>query len=162
MNGDRMSGPAATGRITGFKPLTLQNLRHTKDWSQSRLAAEIGVTHATITSWESGWRTPEPDNLVRLAAALDVGLEALIGPRNTWTLTDLRNAKGLQQGEAADLARIAPRRFRHIEIVANNLTDEVAGILASIYDTPVEEIRECWARARQELTNPPTTKQGAP
>jgi transcriptional regulator with XRE-family HTH domain len=161
MNGDRMSGAAATGRIIGFRALTLRDLRNGKDWSQSRLAAEIGVTHATITSWESGWRTPEPDNLVRLAAALGVDPAVLIGtPRDRWTLTDLRNTKGLQQGEAAELAHIAPRRLRHIEIGANNLTDEVAAVLASVYDVPVEEIRACWQRARTQLTNPPTT-QGA-
>ena len=79
---------------------TIQGLRQERGWSQRRLAAELGVDHATVGRWESGASEP--------TAALRVRLEVFIGhPISPATvlgaeIRDLRYRLGLSQADLAE------------------------------------------------------------
>lgn len=153
-----MNDGATQGRIHGFDPGRLRTLRETKQWTQNRLAAEAGIVFKTLTAWESNARTPSPENLVKLAEALEVDPGDLLDiPRNKWNLMLLRQVSGLQQWKAAEQTGISPERMRHIEDGTNALTLDVATSLAKLYRTTPVEVEACWARTREQLT---TTKEG--
>jgi len=53
----------------------LVQMRQTKDWSQTQLAEELGVSRDTVLRWEKELKYPSLDNQIRigeLAAALNV------------------------------------------------------------------------------------------
>lgn len=56
--------------------------------TQSELAERVGVTQKTISSWEHDRSSPDRDNVLRLAAALDIEPEKLTdgSPQTNWTI----------------------------------------------------------------------------
>lgn len=58
----------------------LLQLRDRRGWTQSRLAEVAGVPRATLATAESGGANPTLAVLVRLATALQVSLDELVGP----------------------------------------------------------------------------------
>lgn len=48
--------------------------KHRQSWdlTQQDLARMLGVSQASITAWERGTRTPDPEMLVKLVKALDI------------------------------------------------------------------------------------------
>lgn len=50
--------------------------------SASEVARRTGVTRETLAAWESGQSAPRANKLVPLAAALDVGIDWLLGYDN--------------------------------------------------------------------------------
>lgn len=48
--------------------------KHRQSWNltQDDLARMLGVSQASITAWERGTRTPDPETLVKLVKALDI------------------------------------------------------------------------------------------
>lgn len=57
----------------------LAALRKAKKISQEELAVRVNVVRQTISKWEKGLSVPDADMLVKLAEALDVSTEALLG-----------------------------------------------------------------------------------
>jgi transcriptional regulator with XRE-family HTH domain len=51
---------------------TLRELRRQQGLTQAALAAQVGVTRATVRAWEQTQRRPQPRYLTALAAALGV------------------------------------------------------------------------------------------
>lgn len=67
--------------------LNLAALRGTRRMSQQHLADKAEIPRSTITNIESGAANPSLDNLVRLSAALGVGIDELIAePRDECVL----------------------------------------------------------------------------
>ena len=60
----------------------IKNLRAKKGWTQQKLAEVAGMSYVTITKIEQG-RAKEPtiQSMVKLADALGVSLDALVGRR---------------------------------------------------------------------------------
>lgn len=58
----------------------LRSLRETRGWTQQRLAKQSGVPRPTLATLESGSANPTLAVLVRVAQALGVSIEELIGP----------------------------------------------------------------------------------
>ena len=52
--------------------------RRVRGWSRERLAAEAGVSLATVTRLENG-RYPRVEHLIALADVLDVSIDQLVG-----------------------------------------------------------------------------------
>lgn len=59
------------------KAINSSTYRKIKGIRQSELAKEIGVSCATMSSWEQGKSLPNADQLYRLAIALGVAMEEL-------------------------------------------------------------------------------------
>lgn len=62
----------------------LEELRKDKGFTQQQLAAIVGVTDKTISSYEHCLKEPTSGNLIKLAEALDTSIDYLCG------LTDQR------------------------------------------------------------------------
>lgn len=60
-------------------PERLQKARNTRELSQSALAAKAKLPASSISHFEAGSRKPSFDNLQRLAEALNVSLDYLLG-----------------------------------------------------------------------------------
>ena len=58
----------------------LKKLRNKKGWSQERLAREAGISYITLVKIERGnILNPKLETLIKLAKALDVFIDRLIG-----------------------------------------------------------------------------------
>jgi len=70
----------------------LRNVRETRKLSQSELAERAGLQPSAISHFETGKRAPSFENLVRLANALAVSIDFLLGraeePRSSGPLVD--------------------------------------------------------------------------
>ena len=60
----------------------LKKLRNKKGWTQERLAREAGISYNTLIKIERGGiRNPKLETLIKLAKALGVSLDRLVGPQ---------------------------------------------------------------------------------
>lgn len=57
----------------------IRSARLRADLKQAALAQQIGVSRTSLTAWERGWHAPAVANLYRLASAVGVSLEYLLG-----------------------------------------------------------------------------------
>lgn len=57
----------------------IREARKVAGLSQTSLADAVGTTQGMVSSWETGARTPTADGLVRLATALGVSTDWLLG-----------------------------------------------------------------------------------
>jgi len=58
----------------------LKKLRNKKGWSQERLAREAGISYQTLIKIEQDRiKSPRLDTLIKLAKALGVSLDRLVG-----------------------------------------------------------------------------------
>lgn len=71
----------------------LRKLRKDRNLTQRQLAELIGVKNSVISFYEVGERTPSPDVLRKLAMALHVSTDFLLGIERTATL----DASGLNE-----------------------------------------------------------------
>lgn len=69
--------------ISNYLAYNIRFLREKKAWTQQFLAQQAKMPRTTLTNMESGQGNPSLDNLVRVAYALGVGVEALLAkPRS--------------------------------------------------------------------------------
>ena len=57
----------------------LKNLRKAKGFSQEELAEHLHVVRQTVSKWEKGLSVPDSEMLIRLAEALDIDVQTLLG-----------------------------------------------------------------------------------
>lgn len=57
----------------------LKQLRKQKGYTQSDLAARLGITQQAVGKWETGVSSPDPGTLMQLAEEFDVSLDYLLG-----------------------------------------------------------------------------------
>src|SRR5438309_9892729 len=69
-----MSTPIQTAVATN-----LQALREMRSLTQAELGKRAGIAAASISHFETGQRSPSLESLVKLAEALDVSVDALLG-----------------------------------------------------------------------------------
>ena len=60
----------------------IQNARRAQGLSQEALAEKTGVSRQALGKWEKDTALPGLDNLQALAAALGIGVDALLGAEN--------------------------------------------------------------------------------
>jgi len=91
----------------------LRTLRGSKDLSQSELAMKCGLIPSAISHFESGRRAPSSSNLQKLADALAVTVDYLLGrtmlPHAAGPIAEqlLRDFERMASKEQEDLARFA-------------------------------------------------------
>jgi ribosome-binding protein aMBF1 (putative translation factor) len=84
----RMAEPGAAeaydaARLAYELGRAVRELRESRGWSQSQLAAASGMTQSAVARFEAGGTVPTLPVLERVAAALDVGLRVGFEPRGT-------------------------------------------------------------------------------
>jgi transcriptional regulator with XRE-family HTH domain len=57
--------------------------RKYKDWTQEVLAGKIGITIGTLSGYERNYREPDFDTVIKIAGALDVSIDYLLGRTNS-------------------------------------------------------------------------------
>jgi len=58
----------------------LAKIRKQKGWSQEKLAQEAGISYNTLIKIErNGIKNPKIETVIRLAAALGIGIDGLVG-----------------------------------------------------------------------------------
>lgn len=83
----------------------LRRLReHERGWTQAKLAEDAGVQQSDISKWERGRATPDVASLLKLAAALECPLDALIAGQNPRydLIRHQRDVSSTEQSEPAD------------------------------------------------------------
>jgi transcriptional regulator with XRE-family HTH domain len=90
-------------------PERLREVRETRGLSQAGLAGKTGLQATAISHFETGTRSPSFDNLKRLADALNVATDYLIGRSDDLKLAGPETDnlfRGLEQLSEADLGAI--------------------------------------------------------
>ena len=138
----------------------IQNARRAQGLSQEALAEKIGVSRQALGKWEKDTALPGLDNLQALAAALGIGVDALLGAENAdpavpaVTLDALRDLLAARDAEekhrrrlwgcaggvafivlAGLLAGVALQYERQIETLRSNTLMQ-----QSYYDTQQQEL----------------------
>jgi len=94
----------------------LRQLRETRGLSQERLASLAGIPRPTWATLESGSANPTLSVLVKVAGALGVSIEELIGPpRTTGTLYPAASLKTRRRGEVR-IRNLLPESIPAMEI----------------------------------------------
>ncbi len=94
----------------------LREIRESRGYSQSELAVKAGFQPSAISHFETGRRSPSFENLRRLADALNVTIDSLLG----------RSRKPEGAGPVAD------RLFRHFSQISAEDQDTVAEFAAML------------------------------
>ena len=111
-------------------------LRKEKGFSQENLAEKVNVTRQTISNWELGETSPNPEQLILLSKALDKSIDELVGNdfkhisekesgSNTRAKKKIYISLAFICGTIAGIWAFSANRFRYDEmivIIAGGLT----------------------------------------
>lgn len=106
----------------------IYNLRKEKGLSQEKLAEKVNVTRQTISNWELGETSPNPEQLILLSKALGKSIDDLVGneieqPKSKEKEESTKNLKCIYIGLAILCGSIAgiwsftANRFRQDEML---------------------------------------------
>lgn len=106
----------------------IYNLRKEKGLSQEKLAEKVNVTRQTISNWELGETSPNPEQLILLSKALSKSIDDLVGneieqPKSKEKEESTKNLKSIYIGLAILCGSIAgiwsftANRFRQDEML---------------------------------------------
>ena len=138
--------------IASFSGAHLRRRRQEAQLRQVDLAQASGVSLGSIKAYETAARVPQVDTALKLARALDVGLDALVDEPGGLPpgLRQLRLATGLTQEQVADRAGVGRGSYGKIESGAATLVrPETLGALAEIYGVDVREVLSAHAVSRR-------------
>lgn len=57
----------------------IKDLRRSFDMSQTELGRKVGVGKTTISNWETGYSSPDPDSLIKLSNIFNCSVDYLLG-----------------------------------------------------------------------------------
>lgn len=103
-------------------------LRKEKGLSQEKLAEKVNVTRQTISNWELGETSPNPEQLILLSIALDKSIDELVGNDmthrlkekcgdNTKSIKKIYTGLALLCGTIAGIWSFSANRFRYDEMI---------------------------------------------
>ena len=103
-------------------------LRKEKGFSQENLAEKVNVTRQTISNWELGETSPNPEQLILLSKALDKSIDELVGNdfkhisekesgNNTKAKKKIYISLAFLFGTIAGIWAFSANRFRYDEMV---------------------------------------------
>lgn len=105
-------------RVPLYLSKNISELRSRKNLSQQQLAQMAGIPRSTLTHIESGDGNPSLVNLLRVAAALGVGVEELLSrPRSQVSLIPADKVPvQVRSGGLVHIHKLLPDRFRGLAI----------------------------------------------
>lgn len=119
----------------------LKKLRQARSLSQTRLAELLGVLARTYNRWERGGHVPHAEMLVKMADALQVSVDELLGRRDAITEPKIRNP---------DLHQLVQE--------VDELPDEEQRALIVVMDGLVRSSRVAKAANRRRIARPATSR----
>ena len=93
--------------------MQIREIRKKHSMSQSELAAMIGVTQPTMSSWESGEQSPTLKNCLLLAEALGCSLNDIVGTSAYEVPVNAENGVVIRNKE--DLKKVAEPFFEYLK-----------------------------------------------
>lgn len=100
-----------------------------KRWRSGRLAAESGVSRPTLHRWEQGGATPDTLSLARVARALDMTVDQILG---------LQEVQPIPEDDPGYLTR---EEGRWLTLIRNddNLTRAIRALMRHWHHPPMKE-----------------------
>ncbi len=106
----------------------IYKLRKEKGLSQEKLAEKINVTRQTMSNWELGETSPNPEQLILLSRALNKSIDELVGNEfelptskekkdNTKPLINIYIGLAILCGSLAGIWSFTANRFRYDEML---------------------------------------------
>ena len=106
----------------------IYKLRKKCGFSQEKLAEKIDVTRQTISNWELGATSPNPEQLILLSKALNISIDELVGneidlSKNNEKCNDRKAFTSIYLpfsiicGSIAGICSFSANRFRNDEIL---------------------------------------------
>ncbi len=106
----------------------IYTLRKEKGFSQEKLAEKVNVTRQTISNWELGETSPNPEQLILLSGALNKSIDELVGNDimhivkeacggNTKTMKKIYTGLTFLCGTIAGIWSFSANRFRYDEMI---------------------------------------------
>ena len=106
----------------------IYTLRKEKGYSQEKLAEKVSVTRQTISNWELGETSPNPEQLILLSGVLDKSIDELVGndPKHILKKGCGDNKRAMKKiytglaflcGTIAGICSFSANRFRYNEII---------------------------------------------
>lgn len=106
----------------------IYTLRKEKGFSQEKLAEKVNVTRQTISNWELGETSPNPEQLILLSGALDKSIDELVGNDimhiakedcggNTKAIKKIYTGLTFLCGTIAGIWSFSANRFRYDEMI---------------------------------------------
>lgn len=86
-----------SSNLSEIFPQRLRTVRLVRDLNQSELAKKAGLQAAAVSHFETGTRKPSFDNLKRLADALQITTDYLLGRSNSMDAANLEGASLFRQ-----------------------------------------------------------------
>lgn len=99
------------------------NLRKQKGFSQETLAEKINVSRQTISNWELGETSPNPEQLLLLSKTLEISIDELLGNELKFNKDANTNKNAVHIGSMiicgviALIWSFAANRFRYSEML---------------------------------------------
>lgn len=118
----------------------IYNSRKEKGLSQEKLAERIKVTRQTISNWELGETSPNPEQLILLSKTLSKSIDELVGneiesPKSKEKDNYIKNiyiALAILCGSIAGVWSFSANRFRYNEILLIIIVGMVVGACIGI------------------------------
>ena len=89
----------------------LANLRTEKGLTQKKLASLLNMSGGTISNYENGVHSPDPNTLCRLADFYCVTTDYLLG----------REVPNAGAPQTLDITGLTPRQIEHIQLIVDDL-----------------------------------------
>ncbi|MDE6750967.1 MAG: helix-turn-helix transcriptional regulator [Lachnospiraceae bacterium] len=121
----------------------IYTLRKEKGFSQEQLAEKVNVTRQTISNWELGETSPNPEQLKLLSGALNKSIDELVGNDLTYILKEECdvNAKSIIRiyialaflcGTIAGIWSFSANRFRYSEMALIIIAGMIIGLCLAV------------------------------
>jgi XRE family transcriptional regulator, regulator of sulfur utilization len=118
MENEGRFGVSALDKIPRYLADNLAALRLKKGMSQLELAKQAEIPRSTLTNIESGSGNPSLQNLVKISAALQVGIEELLSrPRNECELITAQDVpvESRSQGRVR-VYKLVPDKIKGLDV----------------------------------------------
>lgn len=143
----------------------IYTLRKQKGFSQENLAERINVSRQTISNWELGETSPNPDQLLSLSKTLEVSVDELLGNELKFNNNSDNNKFNyiylgpvLVGGSIAGIWAFAANRFRYIEMLFIMIGGIIIGYgIGLIINGVLERIE--WNNTQKKLEHPKSLKK---
>ena len=92
----------------------IRNSRKSKNMTQKELAKWLGVSHNTISDWESGKHKPDIDNIMLLCKVLEVDVNYMFGWKNTANNIKNKLRDSLKENNIFDEKELSDENFNKL------------------------------------------------
>lgn len=142
--------------MTNKLALRIKELRESCGWSQEVLAIKLGTTRQSISNWEMGKRTPDPETLEAIADIFNVDMDYLYGRTDKTTYIAKRDYKLILSKEEQDLLI----NYNKANLYGKKIILDTSSNISKAYSKPSREkminyLRETSIAAyKDEVKNP--------